>query len=145
MSDETLPIIIRTAIESDYAYILASFTREMHKTVPYNFIPNKIFFPHYTKLINDILQKSQVSVACLEDDHEDIAGYLITQDYNESNLIVYWAQTKAIFRRLGVMKALLEPHDYKKKNLICPHYFKLFKNLKESYSLIFDPTILEAL
>ncbi len=143
MIDETLPIIIRPAIDSDYGYILASWTREMHKTEPQNFRSNNNFFPHQTKIINSLLAKSNISVACLEDNHEDIAGYLISQNYNEDNLIVHWGQTKAIFRRLGIMKSLLEPHNYKNKNLICTHYFKLFKKLRNSYSLIFDPTLLE--
>lgn len=143
--DDTLPVKIRPAINSDYPYILASFTRELHKVVPYNFMSNKSFFPYYTKLINAILYKSNITVACLEDNEEDIAGYLIASDYNKDNLIVYWGQTKAIFRRLGIMKLLLEPYNYKNKNLICPHYFNLFKKLRESYSLIFDPTILEGI
>lgn len=147
MKDESLPVIVRPANQDDYGYLLASFTRELHKVIPYNFIPNPIFFPYYTKLLNLLLSKSQTLVACIDDNPNDIVGYLIAQPYNQDNIILHWCQTKAIFRRLGVAQVLLESfdHDYQKKNLVCSHYFNLFKQLKNKYNLIFDPTILEGI
>lgn len=149
MIDDTLPLIIRPMIASDYPFILSNFTRELHKTKPYNFIPNGIFFPYYTNLLNNILSTAQVSVSVLEDNPGndqnpgDIASYLIWKDYGKDNVIVYWGGTKAIFRRLGAMKSLLELQDYKNKNIICAHMFNMFSKLKDDYNLIYDPTVLE--
>jgi hypothetical protein len=144
MIDQTLPILIRPATTDDYGYILASWSRELHKTTPYNFIPNPIFFPHQRKVINQLLGTSQVTVACIDDSPNDIVGYLVAQPYDQQNLIVHWAGVKGIYRRLGVLKELLHPYDYQSKNLICSHYFNLFKTLRDRYHLIFDPTALEA-
>lgn len=139
-----LPIVIRQATDNDLGYILVSWSKTIHKTVPYNFIPNEIFSGpngYQTKIIERALNKSITLVAHVEDEPDQIAGFIVVEPHDDANLILHWCQVKAIFRRYGIAKELLAKFDYKDKNLICPQYFKLFKDLREKYHLIFDPRI----
>lgn len=138
-----LPIVFRPITPNDYGYILASWSREYHKVMPFNFIPNSIYVPHQTSIIQKCINTSNVIVAHLDDSPDDIVGYIVWQQYNDSNIIVHWANVKAIYRRFGVMKEILNFINIKDKNIIMSHYFKLFPKLKDKYCLVYDPTILE--
>lgn len=142
--DTTLPIAFRPAVTDDYPYIIQTWGRIFHEVHPTNFIPNEIYFEHQNALINRILSQCPVIVACIDDDPSQIVGYLVAQQHDDSNILVHWGCVKGIYRRQKVMKGLLEQLDYQNKNLICTHYFGLFKQLKERYNLIYDPTILES-
>lgn len=139
-----LPIAIRDVEDTDYGFILKTWTQEHHKTHPWNFVPNAIYFPNQTNLINSILKDCPVLVACLDDEPNQIVGYLVGKPHDKDNIIVHYACVKGIFRRVGVLRQLLSALDYQNKNINCSHYFELFKKLKDRYSLIFDPTLLDA-
>ena len=126
-----LPLVIRPAAPEDFAYILATWSQGLHKVVPYQYIPNSIFYPHQREVIEDLLAKSIVTVSCIDDSPNEIAGYLVAEPFNQDNLIVHWANVKSIFRRQGVLASLLEPYEVGSKNIICSHYFKLFRELKD--------------
>lgn len=140
---DDLPIAIRPAVNDDYGFILKTWTQEHHKTHPWNFIPNGIYFPHQTKIINSILNTATTIVACLDDTPDQIVGYLIYQPHDDKNIIIHYGCVKGIFRRTGVMKQILRSIGATDKNLVCTHYFELFKKLKNDYGLVFDPTLLE--
>jgi len=139
-----LPIAIRMATNEDYGYILKTWSIDFHKTFPTTFIPNSIYVPHQTKIINNILAVSHVEVACIDDEPDTICGYLISQPINTDNVIIHWGQTKGIFRRMGIMKELLKSIQVSSKNIICSHHFHLFKEMKDKFNLIYDPTLIES-
>ena len=143
MSDRELPITIRQGAERDMGFILASFTRELHKTIPYNFIPNSTFFPHYTALLHSLVAKSTVLVATVEDSPDDLVGFLIAQPLTESSVVVHWSQVKHIFQHMGVFKALLEAFGCEGKTIVCSHYFTLFPKIRDRYHMIYDPFVLD--
>lgn len=143
MSD--LPIAFRPAQIDDFNYIMSSWLQHYHKTTPTNFIPNPIYFPHQSKVITSLLQHSPTIVCCLDDEPNNIVGYLVYQPHSSEDVIVHWGCIKGIYRRMGILKELLERAGAKDKTLICTHYFDLFPNLKEKYHLIYDPTLLQEL
>jgi hypothetical protein len=138
-----LPITIRPAVPEDIGFILSTWSREYHKTYPFNFIPNAIYVPHQTKLIHAIISTTPVNVACIEDDPNTIVGFICGVPHDQRNVILHYAVVKGIFRRLGVFQQMLSTLDHKDKNIICTHMFNLFKTLKNKYSFIYDPTLLE--
>lgn len=141
MNATDLPITIRPATQNDMGYILASWSREIHKVIPYNFQPNETFFGpegYQTKVIERAMAKSITLVAHIEGEPDEIAGFIVAQPHDDFNLIVHWCQVKAIFRRFGIAKELLAQFECEDKNIICPQYFKLFEKLKKKYNLILD-------
>ncbi len=140
-----LPISIRNANENDYGFILATWSREYHKTHPFNHIPNRIYVPYQTAIINKILSQATTIVSHIEDASNDLVGFLTYQIHDADNIIIHYGATKGIFRRLGAMKYLLNSINASNKNLVCSHYFELFKKLKDKYALIYDPTLLGSL
>lgn len=139
--DNSLPIQFRTIIPDDYNFIIQTWGRAYRTNYPINFIPSQIYFESQNKLINSILSTGTTIIACLDDEPNTICSYVVAEQKGDT-LYLHWANTKAIFRRLGIFKSLLEQFTY--KNLIVTHHFSLFKNIKERYGMIYDPTVLES-
>ena len=137
-----LPIAIRNATNDDYPYILKTWSVEFHKQYPTTHISNAIYFPHQANIINNIIKKCQVSIVCIDDEPNIICGFITYELFNK-NLIIHYAQTKGIFRRMGIFTSMLKSIDIKYDNIIYTHDFKLLKEFKDKYNLIYDPTLLE--
>lgn len=137
-----LPITFRPGKVEDTNFIFKTWLDHHHQTYPWNQIPNKIYLPTQRKTIQSILEESFVTVAHIDDNVDEIVGYVVHQPHDQDNLIIHYGCVKGIFRRHGVMKQLLLNIGSKDKNLICTHYFDQFKKMKQNYSLIFDPSIL---
>lgn len=140
---ENLPIMVRPFNhQTDYGYVLQTWSKEYHKQFPFNFIPNSIYVPSQTKLINSILANATTIVACLDDDPNQIVGYLVYEFYGSDTFIIHWGNIKGIFRRLGIMRDYLLPIGANRSQVVT-HFFSLFKKLKDKYTLIYDPTYLD--
>jgi len=146
-----LPISMRpfnpdTSLElNDFSFILSTWSTELHKVTPVNFIPNIVFFPEQKKIIQNLVNPETTLIAHLDEEPDNIVAYLVFEPFDDSNIIIHWGHTKSIYRRQGVMRAIINSFDIKDKNLICSHYFSLFKKLKDSYHLIYNPNILQGI
>ena len=140
-----LPIAFRPATTDDVGYIFQTWLFEYHKTHPFNMIPTPIYKDVQAKVIYSLLAKTPTVVCCLDDDPNQIVGYLVAAPHDDSNILIHYGCVKAIYRRMGIMKELLKQYNSENKNLICTHYFQLFKQLKDKYHLVYDPTILQDL
>lgn len=137
-----LPIEIRNAEAQDYAFILASWSNDAHHIKYESFIPNSIFFPRHKAFINKVITSSIIKIAHIEGDYDLICGYLIVQPrFDINTLLIHWAHTKPIYRRQGILKALmnnfLEGADPIK---VATSPFTLLPDFKKKYGVIFDPS-----
>lgn len=90
---DDLPFIYATWLES---YRYDSNFGKSHR--------NNIFFEDYRKVVDLLLQESDVFVACDQDDPHVIYGYLA----REGCQTLHYAFTKGPFRRWGIASALYE-------------------------------------
>lgn len=140
---EDLPVITRPPTNDDYGFILKTWSEEYHKVHPFNYIPNQIFIPNQKTIIDQILSRSQILIACLDDEPNNLVGYTIFQPFNEETTIFHWMHIKGIYRReYGLFQSLIKEMQIENKNVVCSHYFTKFKFLKDKYHLVYDPTIL---
>jgi hypothetical protein len=139
---DDLPIKLREGQQSDFAYILKTWSVDYHKTFPVINIPNSLYFPHQKDLITKIVLKCGAIVACADDEPDLIVGYIISEPYGESSTIVHWANVKGIYRRMGIFNNMLS-EAAPEKTLIATHNFHLFNNFKTKYNFIYDPYQLE--
>lgn len=70
-------------------------------------IPKDVFMDNYKLVIQSLLAKSQVKVACLNEDPDVILGYsVLSPDFQG----VHWVFVKAAWRRQGVARSLVPSH-----------------------------------
>lgn len=68
----------------------------------YNLIEKDLFFGTYPKVINALLMRSNVVVACLESDPDVILGYAVIEGSR-----LHWVYVKKHRRRMGIAASLI--------------------------------------
>lgn len=107
---DDLPFIYSTWLNS-YAY--SRMAKEHHLT---------IYYQDYKRVIDGILERSDVSVACKQDEDNLIFSYLV----KEKNLLHY-CFTKGPFTRLGLASALLHQAFPDGHHIFYTHKTSMFK------------------
>ncbi len=108
MSDFNGLFEVRDATIDDLNFIVPTFVNGLyHGDSWYSQIPYTIFKNNYTIIIQVLVTKSVVKIACLPEDTNVILGYsILSQDF----LTVHWVYVKKKWRQRGIAKALLPKH-----------------------------------
>ncbi len=96
---------LRPYHHEDESFVFNSWlksTREDFSTVS-----NSKFYATYKDHIKELLGKSKITIACDPEDSEFIYGYMVVQ-YAGDVPIIHWIYVKSPFRKVGLMKAMLE-------------------------------------
>lgn len=96
---------IRPAVLEDKNLILATFLRGLYYGDSwFSLIPKDIFMSNYKRLIEAILLKGNVNIACLQDDPSVIIGYsILSSDYQA----ITWVYVKQAWRNKGIATNLI--------------------------------------
>ncbi len=105
MSDFAGLYNIRDVTESDYNFIRATFIKGLYYGDSwFSLIPKQIYIDNYKVVIETLLAKGIISVACLKDDPSVIIGYsILSQDL----LTIHWVYVKDKWRKNGIAKSLV--------------------------------------
>lgn len=96
-------IVIRPGVSSDIAFIYATFLQGLyHGSEYFSDVPRDTFFDNYKLVIEALLQRASVRVACLEEDPDVILGYCVYKDN-----ALHWVYTKKPWRKMGIARALI--------------------------------------
>lgn len=109
-SDATSQLKIREYQPGDEAFLYATWLKAYrHSSEFARRIRDVVFFERHHQAIEGILKRPRVSVlvACLDDSHDTILGYLVTERYNDRP-VIHYCYVKLSFRRMGVASALLD-------------------------------------
>lgn len=104
MATEDLALVAtRPYREGDRNFILASWLRGLYYGSEwFREIPKEIFMENYHKVIDHILSRAQVTVACLKDDEDVILGYSV-----HGGPKLHWVFCKKAWRGIGISKLLV--------------------------------------
>lgn len=124
---------IREAKPEDFNFIRSTFLRGVYYGDSwFSLIPKQIFMQNYKSVIEVLLNKATINVACLPDDKDVVIGYsILSNDY----LTVHFCYVKAAWRKNGIAKSLVPRHP-----TAVSHLTKLGKELLPKLSpAIFNP------
>lgn len=124
---------IRDYRDSDKSFIMATYLRGLYYGDSwFSVIPKKIFMEHYKLIIEAILKKNTVKIACLIDEEDVILGYsILSDDFNT----LHWIFVKLAFRNKGIGKSLCPSHP-----TYVSHLTALGKNLLPKLNgAVFNP------
>lgn len=133
---------IREALPEDIPFIYSSWLKSYkHDSFIGKSTRSIIFFPHYREIIDLLLSKAKVLIACKEDEPNVVYGYIVYDDQFE---ILHYVYVKDSFRRFGIMKSLLYSASISIDiGIIYTHETFLFKKLIETYNKsIYNPFLL---
>lgn len=130
---------IRPPEASDLNFIQATFIKSMksESSLGRSCSP-RVFFAEFTRVIDHILAKSEILIACVKEDPGIILGYLI---YEQN--VIHYAFTKAAFRRLDIARDLIRHAFPDQKSVLFSQNTNSSKKICEKYpELIFNPFLL---
>lgn len=100
---DTSSVVIRDANEADVPFIFNSWLKSFRPFAgPVSPI---IYYEFQHKLIEQLLQRSVVRVACSVTDTNEIYAYLVSELIDDVS-IIHYAYTKHTFRGLGLQRKL---------------------------------------
>lgn len=106
MSDDLDKVYeIRDSVSDDKAFVMATWLRGLYYGDSwFSSIPKSIFMNNYKLILEAILSKHIVKVACLKEDSNVIIGYsVLSKDYST----IHWIFVKQAFRNKGVGRSLV--------------------------------------
>ena len=143
----TLPFVIRGVKADDIPFIFDGWMKQNRYAPISKHVPTKIYRPYYHAVLEDILKRSTVIVACNPDDETHTFGVLV---WEPDPALFHWLYVKDIYAGQGLARALLtyavpSLGTPQQPELICtssgPTVFQN-RSIVERYKLIYNPFLL---
>lgn len=123
-------ILIRKFKEEDKAFIMSTWLRSYkHNSFFTKKLTNTVYYKYHHDIINRILARADILIACDTQSPETIFGYAVFEEPG----IVHYAYVKKAFRGMGIFSKLIEP--LKGLDIIFTHYTDHCNKLVENANL----------
>lgn len=133
--------LIRDAVPGDLAFIYNSWLLSYRDDSILALDTSRtIFFDQYSLVVDNLLETSNVLVACKQDEENVIFGYLVYE-----GKVAHYAFVKEAFRELGIAQSLVAEAfgEGELSQLICTHRTQSSKPIFEDHKfLIYNPFLL---
>jgi hypothetical protein len=130
-------ILLRPSNKSEENLILSSWLNSYRKAAPFNMCKTQIYYEFYRPLTMEVLSKSNVTVACWNEDQKLVYGYIVWRMF-ETIPIVSYIYVKSAFRSNGIANMLLESignHDV----IVTTHMFPWLQESSERKKIVYNP------
>lgn len=137
----TLPIKLRDPQADDFSFVFNSWLMSNQENEDSKRMKKSTYFKIYKQILDSVLVKANILVACNPDDEAQVYGYLV---YNRLDLlVVHYIYVKYTYRKLGIARAMLkhlEP-EVPDKQFICTFANRVYDRKKQHYNVIYDPSL----
>jgi hypothetical protein len=107
MSKQELPIALRHTHAEDIPFMFNSWLQSYRHSLHVKNISNTVFYGEHHKILERIMKRSEAIIACNPIDQTQIYGYLVFERIT-GVLVVHYAYVKQTYRRLGILKQMLD-------------------------------------
>lgn len=134
-------IRLRSATSADVNFIFSSWLKAYRRSEFAKEQQNPIYFENQHKLIESLLKRCDVMMACDHNDTAQIYGYSVTEKL-EGAFVVHFAYTKETYRKLGVQQLLMTTQGYT-LNTPCIYTHRTFKAAKyeRDFPVVYNPYV----
>ncbi len=135
--EDALPIHIRGALPTDESIIYATWLNSLYCVEPFRRLPKDYFMAAHHALIQSLLTRSQVLIACDPNDPDQIYGYCVC---SLGDGVLHWIFTKKDFRRFKVAQRLRDKLG--DREITCTQQTPAMKAIAEKWEVYFDLSLL---
>ena len=137
-----MPIRLRIANPEDVNFIFSSWLRNYRASEMTRPMSNEVFYAEQHRLIEALILKSKVVIACNNNDPSQMYGWICAGE-TDGIFTLHYIYVKHAFRRMGIAKMLIEAcgHTGASAGIYTHHTFPmtLWAN---RYLLLFQPYVL---
>lgn len=134
--------VLREHTAEDMPFIFNSWLKSYKANSACKLVPDVLYFKSHTKIINFLLSKSIVLIACFPEDPTEIIGYVVYQIVSDI-VVIHWIYVKDKHRykynATDIIKQICKPED---KLIICTYIvndFNKFKHKLNNIKVVYDP------
>ncbi len=133
---------IRAAEESDLNFIYSSWLKAMRRTTGH--IDKEVFYPNHRRLVEALIDKSQILIACSDEDQNQIFGYLVKEERFKVP-ILHFLYVKSPFRRMGIGTQLFKMIGLPEGALMpVTHFTAYHEYVAPKWGLVYNPYLLRS-
>lgn len=126
-----LPVKTRAVLPSDMPFIYSTWLRGLYYASPFwAEVDKDLFFSTYSRVVETLVARSTVVVACLPDDDDVILGYAVAE-----GPVLHWVQIKEPWRKQGLAKHLVSGLSVNEVS----HLTNIGNKLRKKHKLAFNP------
>lgn len=104
---ETPPLLVRRASKPDLRFITSSWLKSNRDAPMVQGIPNTVYYHYHHKILEELIPRSLVLVACDPEDTGYIYGWACAEVVDTA-LVVHYVYVRYDWRRKGVAKAMMD-------------------------------------
>lgn len=135
----TLKMTLRPPDLTDKNFIFNSWLKSYRSSDFAKDQCNAVYYDNYKIIVENILKRSKIVVACNPQDYTQVYGYIVYEDLPADNLLVHFVYTKYTYRKFGVAKKLLVSIRRSNNPILISHYVKSLEKIKDKITFIYDP------
>lgn len=140
--DHDIPLKIRSATEEDIPFICNAWLKSYRSGYLCREVANTIYFAEHHKLIDRLIKKSNVMIACNPEDPTQIFGFSCNEIV-DNVYVLHFIYIKQTYRNLGIATHLLKNSGFNPKVGSChTHSNKVSVRLQAKYNSVYHPYLL---
>ncbi len=141
--DEVKNIVaLRTELPDDRSFIFSSWLKSFRHSPFAKPMTNTVYFEAHHAVIDDLINRSQLVIACNPEDQTQIYGYIVAEVIN-GIFTVHYTYVKHTYRKLGIANLLLSAFDRDPSLLACyTHHTYFAERIANSKNLLYHPYLI---
>ena len=140
-----LPVEIRRARKADIPFITSSWLKSNRYGYMVQSVPNTVYYHQHHKVLEQIIPRSVVLVACNHEDPDQILGWMCAEVVDTA-MVVHYVYVKKSFRRFGLAKRLIDTMAKVEDPpaFMATHSNRDIRDTLERHNVIYNPYLLFA-
>lgn len=133
-----LEIKIRPPDLSDTGLIFNSWLKSYRNSDFAKHQCNAVYFGSYKLIVQQLISRSLVYVACDPKDYTHVYGYIVYEELPKNNLLLHYVYVKHTYRKMGVAQKLLSHIKQTSNPVLVTHWGQSCKKTDQT-KFIYDP------
>jgi GNAT superfamily N-acetyltransferase len=101
-------VLLRKATRADIQFITSGWLKSFRNAPFVRGVPNGVYYYYHHKILEELLPRAQVMVACSEADHNQLLGFICAEKMDGDVLIVHYVYVKQLLRKQGIARFMLD-------------------------------------
>ena len=134
-----VPLKFRAPTVSDKSFIFNSWLKSFRHSPLAKPLCNEVYFKNHKVIVENILKRSRVLIACNPEDEDQIYGYIVYEPIIDDITVLHYVYVKFTYRKLGIARTIVEGSIDIKNPILYTHHTETVKRIKDKLDLIYDP------
>lgn len=124
---------------TDKNFIFNSWLKSYRKSEFAKAQCNAVYFDNYKKIVERILRKSLIIVACNPEDYMQVYGYIVYEELPGNNLLAHYIYVKFPYRKFGVATQLIAAVRKNANPVLISHHTSIIDKIAKDLPFVYDP------